>query len=83
MSSQTILSKDIYACLDLFMTYLTVEKNMSHHTTENYYLDLIDFFSSFSIKHPEDVTYLMIRRYLSFLQEKGYARDQNPGRIHP
>ncbi len=73
------LSKEISNYIDLFLNYLSAEKNMSRYTIQNYFIDLSSFF--FYLKEEqgeffnfENINYLMIRSYLSSLQEKDYKK---------
>jgi len=61
-----------------FLNYLALEKNYSPNTIINYERDLthfIDFLKSITNSPSlEAVSYLEIRRYLAFLQEKAYSK---------
>jgi integrase/recombinase XerC len=63
--------------LDLFLTYLRLEKSSSIHTTTNYARDITDFeffMKKNGINCFSHVTTLHVRNYLSLLFEKQYAR---------
>ncbi|WP_332690250.1 tyrosine recombinase XerC [Halalkalibacter lacteus] len=63
--------------LDLFLTYLRLEKNSSIHTTTNYARDIASFelfMKNNGIVCFSDVTTQHVREYLSLLFEKQYAR---------
>nr|WP_312889136.1 tyrosine recombinase XerC [Desertibacillus haloalkaliphilus] len=63
--------------LDSFVRYLQVEKNCSPHTIMNYKKD-IDHFLTFMKQHLifdyAAVSYVFVRKYLTLLHEKQYAR---------
>ncbi len=62
--------------LDKFINYLKVERNASPWTERKYMEDLQQF-TGFLVgqeRSIEDLDHRMIRKYLAFLQKKGYAR---------
>ncbi|PIU41775.1 MAG: tyrosine recombinase XerC [Candidatus Omnitrophica bacterium CG07_land_8_20_14_0_80_42_15] len=75
----------MYRYIDKFITYLKVEKEASKHTIINYSIDLQDFNkfvspeTSDKSKGPDDfdvakVDYLLLRKYLAHIKEKGFAK---------
>ncbi len=63
-----------------FLSYLTVERNMSEHTARNYGVDLAQFLNHLieteqAEAFPEKVTHLMIRGFMADLGEKGASRQ--------
>lgn len=63
--------------LDHFLRYQRVEKNASNHTLVNYERDVLQF-SAFLCDDKigvKEVNRLMLRRYLAYLQQRGYARS--------
>ncbi|WP_066150251.1 tyrosine recombinase XerC [Halalkalibacter krulwichiae] len=63
--------------IDLFFTYLRLEKNSSTHTTNNYLRDILDFqqfMKGHKIRGFAAVTTQDVRNYLTKLFEKEYAR---------
>ena len=73
----------MYAYIDSFLFHMQAEKNCSVRTFESYQNDLfhgIDFFASVLNKKPEevapaDITHRLMRNYLGFMKEKGYAKS--------
>lgn len=63
--------------LDQFLRYQRVEKNASNHTVTNYQRDILQFllFSCDDVTAVDDVNRSMLRRYLAYLQQGGYARS--------
>lgn len=61
-----------------FLNYLGLEKNYSEYTLISYEKDLTDFVvflkESASICDIKEITYLEVRKYLAWLQAKGYSR---------
>lgn len=57
--------------IEKFMRYLEIEKNYSQHTILNYKLDLIDFKKFCAGLDLEKIDYLLLRKYLAVLKEKG------------
>lgn len=57
--------------IDKFMRYLEIEKNYSQHTILNYKLDLKDFKKFCAGLDLEKIDYLLLRKYLAVLKEKG------------
>lgn len=63
--------------IDRFIRYLQLEKNASAYTYRHYKRDIEDFIlflRQLSVGHIPDVTYVHIRKYLSYLHQKEYAR---------
>ena len=62
--------------LDKFIIYLKVERNSSPWTEKKYMEDLQQFtvFLKGQGRDMENLDHRIIRKYLAFLQEKGYAR---------
>ena len=60
--------------IDKFIAYLEIEKNASGHTIINYSLDLRDFGKFLGEASAEDVTYLLLRRYLAHMRERNYSK---------
>ncbi|MBF0532335.1 MAG: tyrosine recombinase XerC [Candidatus Omnitrophica bacterium] len=58
--------------LEKFIRYLEVEKNYSVHTIVNYRLDLEEFFAFGNIETMEAVDYLLLRRFLAHLRDRGH-----------
>ena len=60
--------------IEKFIRYLEIEKNYSPHTVLNYRLDLEDFkkFLGEGI-NLEKIDYLLLRKYLALLKEKGLS----------
>ncbi len=54
-----------------FLRYLKMEKNFSDHTLRNYTSDLREFSQFCSGKHPKDIDYVLLRRFLMHLTTKG------------
>jgi tyrosine recombinase XerC len=63
--------------LDQFLRYQRVEKNASDHTVVNYQRDIMQFwqFLDDDTLTVQDINRSMLRRYLSHLQQGGYARS--------
>lgn len=63
--------------LKMFIEYLQIEKNSSHHTTENYEKAILHF-RTFMKQQAIDgfaaVSYLLVRHYLTWLHEQSYSR---------
>ena len=59
--------------LEKFIRYMEIEKNYSSHTILNYKLDLQDFYKFITGTDLEKVDYLVLRKYLAVLKEKGLA----------
>nr|WP_096440597.1 tyrosine recombinase XerC [Alteribacter populi] len=60
-----------------FIQYLQIEKQASVHTVENYRIDIDDFtryIKQQSLSHFSDVSYEVVRLYLSDLHSHEYAR---------
>ncbi|SDM64403.1 integrase/recombinase XerC [Fictibacillus solisalsi] len=63
--------------LKMFIEYLQIEKNSSHHTTENYEKAILHFKSFMKQQAIEGfaaVSYLLVRHYLTWLHEQSYSR---------
>lgn len=56
--------------IDKFMRYLEIEREVSPHTSLNYYLDLKEFKNFLGDTPLERIDYLFLRRYLASLKEK-------------
>lgn len=60
---------------DAFIQYLRIEKGVSADTVHQYLVDINDFIDlQENTSSVADVTHVMIRKYLSKLHRKGYAR---------
>jgi len=57
-----------------FLNYLEIEKNYSSYTLLSYRKDLNDFDDFSENCHPEDITYLDLRKFLARLKEKNYSK---------
>ncbi len=57
--------------IEKFMRYMEIEKNYSAHTLLNYKLDLLDFKKFCAGLDLEKVDYLLLRKYLAVLKQKG------------
>lgn len=60
-----------------FEGYLKIEKNASVYTIDSYMKDIydfVDFMKIINIYAIEEVTYINIRKYLAYLNEKKYAK---------
>ncbi|MDP8260439.1 MAG: tyrosine recombinase XerC [Candidatus Gygaella obscura] len=57
--------------LEKFLRYLEIEKNYSSHTLLNYGIDLKDFTKYIAETPLEKVSYLILRKYLALLKERG------------
>ncbi len=73
----------MYSYIDIFLTYLKVEKNASPRTVDSYQKDLfngLEFFAANMLKKadyniiPTDIDHRVFRSYLGWLQGKGLAR---------
>jgi tyrosine recombinase XerC len=67
-----------------FQAYLRDQKNLSEHTITNYLADLNHFFEflrSTSVNSPTEVDSKIIKEYLGFLYQKGYAPSSIARRI--
>jgi len=73
----------LYSYIDIFLTYLKVEKNASPRTVDSYQKDLfngLEFFAANMLKKadyniiPTDIDHRVFRSYLGWLQGKGLAR---------
>jgi integrase/recombinase XerC len=60
--------------IDKFINYLNIEKNASEHTIMSYSGDLRDFGNFLGDAKVETVDYLLLRRYLAHMREKGYSK---------
>ncbi len=63
--------------LDKFITYLIAEKNASPYTIRNYRREIgqfLGFLKEEGINSWEGVDRLVLRRYLTWLQERGYVK---------
>ena len=61
--------------VEAFTTYLQTEKNASLHTVKNYQVDLREFMQQSKNLPLEQVSYLDIRRFLAYLNEKNYSKN--------
>jgi len=63
---------------DQFFTYLRIEKRVSDHTLRSYERDIVDFFQFFQDRERpvsvQEVNYLHIREYLTYLMRQEYSR---------
>lgn len=59
--------------IEKFIRYLEIERNYSAHTVLNYKLDLEDFRKFAEGRKLESIDYLLLRRYLGFLKERGLS----------
>ena len=57
--------------IEKFVRYLQIEKNYSPHTILNYTLDLKEFKKFLGEAPVEKIDYLVLRKYLALLKEKG------------
>jgi len=57
--------------IEKFIRYLEIEKNYSKHTVLNYQLDLDKFKQFLGDLDVEKIDYLILRKYLAILKEKG------------
>ncbi|MFA6357545.1 MAG: tyrosine recombinase XerC [Candidatus Omnitrophota bacterium] len=57
--------------IEKFVRYLEIEKNYSPNTIVNYKVDLEGFNKFISSSELEKIDYLMLRKYLAVLKEKG------------
>jgi integrase/recombinase XerC len=63
--------------LDRFLIYLIAEKNASPHTIANYRREIgecLEFLEQEGIRTPNEVDRLVLRRYLGWLNSKGYVK---------
>ncbi len=60
--------------IDKFIAYLKIEKNASAHTIINYSVDLKDFGKFLGDAPLEDVSYLVLRRYLAHMRGLNYSK---------
>ena len=62
--------------LNDFLTYLTIEKNASEHTINNYTLDIKKFFKLTTKENKEllKTDHLLIRSYLRNLKDQNNAQ---------
>lgn len=58
-----------------FLSYLQAEKNASQHTVKNYQIDLREFSERLKGLAIVEMTYLDIRSFLAYLNEKNYSRN--------
>ena len=57
-----------------FLRYLEVERNVSSHTLYNYRIDLKEFLTFLQRRRPQEVDYLQLRLYLTYLKERNLSR---------
>ncbi len=60
-----------------FLNYLTIEKNYSKHTINNYHADLTEFgkfLNSRGAKEIKNIDYFLLRKFLSTLSEKNLSK---------
>jgi len=69
-----------------FKTYLIAERNASYNTVLSYTTDLFDFFNyvfyEIKIKNIQDVTKLVVRSYITKLQNLGYKKSSISRKIN-
>lgn len=58
------------AFIDKFLRYLEAERHYSAHTILNYHIDIDDFAQFMGDKHPDQIVYPDLRRYLALLKTK-------------
>ncbi|MCK5288438.1 MAG: tyrosine recombinase [Candidatus Omnitrophica bacterium] len=64
--------------IDKFLNYLIIEKNYSEHTEINYKTDLKEFeqfLNSRGIKDIKKIDYFLLRKFLSFLNERKLSKQ--------
>jgi integrase/recombinase XerD len=62
--------------LDLFMSYLAVERGLARNTLDAYGRDLARYLAwlqSHGVSHPDDITAPVLLRFLTFLKDEGLA----------
>jgi len=57
-----------------FLNYVEIERNYSHYTVISYQKDLLDFKDFIGGQRLDDVTYLLLRKFLAHLKEKNYSK---------
>jgi len=70
--------------LERFLTYLLVEKNASLHTIDNYRREIAEcltFLEKQGVQNWNDVDRAVLRRYLAWLNSKGYAKTSVARRL--
>ncbi len=72
------MNQDFERLSTLFYSYLKIEKQASPHTLRSYERDLVDFFQFFDQQGTpllvNEVTYLQLREYLTYLMRQEYSR---------
>ena len=71
------VSESLSHYLDRFITYMIAERNASPYTVRNYGREVeqfLRFMEDQEVSRLQDVDRLLVRRYLAWLNEKGYER---------
>jgi integrase/recombinase XerC len=75
---------DLNQALADFLRHLGLEKNASAHTVKSYREDLtqaVTFFTGKAVTRPDQVSTRLLRSFLAWLHEQGYARTTISRRI--
>ncbi len=75
-----------HPAIDVFLTYLAHERNMSAHTVRNYGVDLAQFHEylagqQLSELFPAQITHLQVRGFLAHLDERGISKKSSARKI--